>query len=80
MFLKGELITDRIIFKCANNSVICLDKNTYLESVDYEVEIEFSEDEEICILKDIKYLCLGEMSSESKSSRFFKRLKQQKGF
>ena len=76
--LKGKLITDRIIYKCGNSSIICLDKNTYLGTTDYEVEIEVTEDEEIYILKDMEYFCFWEMGVQSKSSRFFEKLKQQK--
>lgn len=78
LILKGKLITDRIIYKCGNSSIVCLDKNTYLGTTDYEVEIEVTEDEEIYILKDIEYLCLEGMGVQSKSSRFFEKLKQQK--
>lgn len=38
---KGCLLTERHKWSLDNGIVVCLDKNTYLEAVDYELEIEY---------------------------------------
>lgn len=49
----GSLKTERLICDVSESIKICLDKNTYLDVVDYEIEIEYSD-----VLNDnlLKYL------------------------
>lgn len=43
VIFKGLLVTERNVFKISDGIVMCLDKNSYLGMVDYELEIEFDQ-------------------------------------
>lgn len=70
----GALKTERLIFDVSKSTKICLDKNSYLDCVDYEIEIEYINE----IDKDL-LACLSrfgfDFKSESKGkySRFLAR-------
>ena len=79
LWLKGSLQTERKIFQVCDGIILMLDLNQYLGTVDYELEIEYSESlrkqaEGILIL--IESLLGKQMNqkSVSKSERFFQRL------
>jgi len=69
--LIGSLQTIRKINFLDENTEICLDKNKYLNTLDYEIEIEYKENLDIKLLEQIKNLnidiCL---SVQGKYSRF----------
>ena len=85
--LQGELVTERCILLKNSNCEVVLDKNTYLGYTDYELEIEYSKDNEynvgdilsifLDMLKYPQYHCIdGEGVHSfcgilSKSQRFF---------
>ena len=77
--LQGELITKRcVVFKDANCEAV-LDKNEYLDTVDYEFEIEYlpkfeSEAQEILILIEGLFGKQMKQKPASKSERFFRQL------
>lgn len=75
LFLKGVLITERQIFKLGTKSRICFDKNIYLGFCDYEIELEIDEIDKDIALNVIENFGLMDATKESKSSRFFERLK-----
>ncbi len=87
--LQGELITERIILYKNSYFEIVIDRNYYLEHIDYELEIEYSEGYEEKanrIMSDIAKLLenankfsnrIGKV--KSKSQRFFE-IKIQKTF
>ena len=79
LWLKGSLQTERKIFKVCDGIILMLDLNQYLATVDYELEIEYSES----LRKQAKgiLMLIGSMvgnyvSNEviSKSERFFRGL------
>ena len=79
LWLKGSLQTERKVFKVCDGIILMLDLNQYLGTVDYELEIEYSESlreqaEGILIL--IESLLGKQMNqkSVSKSERFFRQL------
>lgn len=89
---KGSLTTERIYIVNDCDLKVSIDKNSYLDCTDYEIEIEYSPNEYIFAQKHITYyeylFCvvykttnLRELqkrikSAQSKSERFFKRLKR----
>ena len=73
VFYKGKLHTERKIYRLGNGLILFLDKNSYLDTVDYEIEIEYPEDLEE-IAKTMNTQCSNE--SLSKSERFYKRKEQ----
>lgn len=81
VFYKGKLHTERKIYRLGNGLILFLDKNSYLDTVDYEIEIEYPEDLEeiaktmmLAMRKIIDTQCSNE--SLSKSERFYKRKEQ----
>lgn len=69
---KGYLLTQRTTFESKNYSlIICLDKNSYLEYNDYEVEIEYDSLSDLYNVPKILKEISGE--SESKYQRFTKK-------
>ena len=81
VWLMGSLKTERMIYHVSEGITLMLDQNQYLETVDFELEIEYSithqkQAEGILLLigklleKDV---CI---ASTSKSERFFKRLEE----
>jgi len=79
LWLKGSLQTERKIFKICDGITLMLDLNQYLGSVDYELEIEYSESlrkQAEGILMLIESLLEKQMKqkSVSKSERLFQRL------
>ncbi len=70
----GYLVTKRLI-KMVNGVMICLDKNEYLDQIDYELEIEYEVDKYSDVLK-IKEKLEGLVNlvenSEGKYTRFIK--------
>ena len=84
LWLKGSLTTERKAFKVCDGITIMLDLNQYLDVIDYELEIEFSEslrNQAEGILMIIKYLlkCGDNKECASKSERFFNRLSKTGG-
>lgn len=87
--LQGELATERCVIIKDEHCEVVLDKNSYLDCEDYELEIEYTPEKEkkaVSILRGIKYILLGRkcflayqesfsehLSIPSKSSRFFER-------
>ena len=77
--LKGSLQTERKVFEVCDGIILMLDLNQYFDSVDYELEIEYSESlrkQAEGILMLIGSLLGKQMKqkSVSKSERFFQRL------
>ena len=93
--LMGSLRTERTVIHSDGSCEIVLDKNTYLNFTDYELEVEYLPNCEeraqrfIYGLAEALYVCNKQMSisqfgeranfSKSKSSRFFERLTENKG-
>ena len=71
-FLLGNLQTTRHYYKLKNH-ILFLDKNIYLDKIDFEIEIEETghDDEEYQLLK--RELNLNELNFVGKKSRFLKR-------
>ena len=81
VFLKGQMTTERMIVPLAPDINLMLDQNMYLGTVDYELELEFSQEykaEVVGMMKLIDSIInIHEFSpSLSKSERFFERLHQ----
>ncbi|MEX3625422.1 CYTH domain-containing protein [Viridibacillus arvi] len=76
--LLGVLITERKSWKKEDKFSIDIDKNIYLGVVDYEIECEFKNEFKVeaeAFLKDVlSSLNMDYRKSESKVTRFFKRL------
>ncbi len=88
--LQGDLVTERIVVFADNTCEMVLDRNIYLGTVDYELEIEYLlgfEEKATELLNEIISGLLrqgfavsrDEMQSISKSARFFEKLKESKG-
>lgn len=83
--LKGSMVTDRTEIQLSTDMLLVLDKNTYLGTVDYELEIEYSErgsQESEGVLKLFEKLFGIERDHEntlSKSERFFRKLESLPG-
>lgn len=89
--LHGKLVTERVTIYSNNKSEIVLDKNTYLGVSDYELEIEYSPEQEEYAKHLLRYIarilccyhCQTDSDefynrtniSKSKSERFFERKK-----
>ena len=78
LWLKGSLQTERKIFKICDGIILMLDLNQYLDTVDYELEIEYSK----ALRKQAEgiLMLIGSMVGKSihldtvsKSERFFQR-------
>ena len=54
--LKGVLVTERTIYSFGENSTVCFDVNMYLGVCDYEIEVEFGENDNKEALSVIAYL------------------------
>ena len=79
LWLKGSLQTERKIFQVCDGIILMLDLNQYLGTVDYELEIEYSEalrKQAEGILMLIGSMVGNYVSNEviSKSERFFRGL------
>lgn len=83
---QGVLVTNRITLFVNNDYVVAIDKNEFLETVDYELEINYYDLNEISIKPpltllanalqlDYEDLFLRGNFSKNKSSRFFERKK-----
>ena len=79
LWLKGSLQTERKVFEVCDGIILMLDLNQYLGTVDYELEIEYSE----ALRKQAEgiLMLIGSMVGKSihldtvsKSERFFQRL------
>ena len=85
VILKGSMVTDRTEIQLSADMLLVLDKNTYLGTVDYELEIEFGErgnQEAEGVLKLFEKLFDIERNHEnilSKSERFFRKLESLPG-
>lgn len=87
--LKGSLVTERTMIFSDSIVEVVLDKNTYLGTTDYELEIEyqpnFEKEADVELRKiaeklynsvsDINTFCDRTKFCKSKSERFFKRLR-----
>ncbi len=81
--LQGKLITERIILMKSPTCELVLDRNSYLGTVDYELEIEYTagfdniadslRSEVISALKKRNPTIQLRIPSKSKSQRFFER-------
>lgn len=74
LVLKGVLVTNRTVYSFGINSMICLDVNMYLGDCDYEVELEFSDEDLGLAKKILNNFGLKDGISKCKSARFFERL------
>ena len=79
LWLKGSLQTERKVFRVCDGIVLMLDLNQYLGTVDYELEIEYSETlrkqaEGILMLIGSMVGKSISLDTMSKSERFFQRL------
>ena len=79
LWLKGSLQTERKIFQVCDGIILMLDLNQYLGTVDYELEIEYSESlrkqaEGILMLIGSMIGKSIHLDTVSKSERFFQRL------
>ena len=78
LYPAGQLQTFRGQIELGNSSVLCLDRNIYLDSVDYEAEIEYSGEEPSARAKAMAALL--EKNSlpycGGKRTRFLRRLRQ----
>ena len=79
LWLKGSLQTERKIFQVCDGIILMLDMNQYLGTVDYELEIEYSESfrkqaEGILMLISGMVGKSIHLDTVSKSERFFQRL------
>ena len=79
LWLKGSLQTERKIFQVCDGIILMLDLNQYLGTVDYELEIEYSESlrkqaEGILMLISGMVGKSIHLDTVSKSERFFQRL------
>lgn len=71
----GKLKTERKICRKYRNVEICLDKNDYLDMVDYEIEVEYTNDYPVEVIEKIKKLGINcEEYSRGKNKRFLQRL------
>ncbi|MDR2074230.1 MAG: CYTH domain-containing protein [Oscillospiraceae bacterium] len=73
-YLMGSLKTLRLVYNWSANSVICLDKNFYFGTIDYEIEVEIKSHNIEPELRDF-FLKNGvdfNKRSKGKRSRFFK--------
>ena len=78
LYLAGTLKTIRNQVELGDSTVLCLDKNIYIDIIDYEAEIEFKEKEPSDEAKVFMNL-LEENSLNSqggKRTRFLRRLRQ----
>lgn len=82
VFLQGELVTERTAVSPEENITVCFDKNYYLGTVDYEIELEYTLALPSQANKWYKFISEiirgreGELKrSSSKSNRFFEKKK-----
>jgi uncharacterized protein YjbK len=73
----GSLKTLRSLCRWNGETLICLDKNSYLDTVDYEIEVEFSSDEVDQKLLDVLsgHQVNFDKNTHGKRSRFLKKSK-----
>ena len=78
LWLKGTLKTERSVFRICDGILLMLDLNTYLDVVDYELEIEYSES--FCKQTEGILMLIANLLGQSvinnvisKSERFFRR-------
>lgn len=74
LILKGSLITERRTINFGTGGKLCFDFNMYLGTYDYEIEVEYSEQdkssgEDIATIID----SVTKVTGETKSNRFFKK-------
>ncbi len=74
VYLKGSLVTIRAEFPLGKSSKICFDNNLYLGICDFEIEIEFSQEDIAIVNGFINENGLVTGKNMSKSERFFERL------
>ena len=78
--MQGELKTYRVEVPITDFAVMMIDKNEYLDQIDYELELEYSEgaDREAAGMMLLIDKLLGDQGKASetvsKSERFFRRL------
>lgn len=72
--LKGVLVTERTVYPFGETGTVCFDMNMYLGVCDYEIEVEFDENDNKEALSVIAYLGLEHRPILNKSARFFERL------
>lgn len=80
IFYQGVLRTNRIVFEPVYGIKMMLDENTYLDNVDYELEIEYIKEMGRIALKILKSISifLQHMGVVKDSSEFYKRHKNSK--
>lgn len=80
IFYQGVLKTNRIVFEPLSGIKIMLDKNTYLDKVDHELEIEYIKGMGRIAFKILKSISifLKRMGVLKDSSEFYKRRKNSK--
>lgn len=74
LILKGSLVTERRVINFGVGGKLCFDINIYLGVIDYEIEVEYSEQDKssgdaIATIIDSDT----EVTCETKSNRFFKQ-------
>lgn len=83
MILLGSLSTERYICEYDENIIVFVDKNNYLDKVDYELEIEFKKNKDIKKIKKIlnEDLTISEINKNCKGkyTRFIFRYLELKG-
>jgi uncharacterized protein YjbK len=79
LWMQGSLMTERKTFKICDRITMMLDLNQYLDVVDYELEIEYSEP--FRMQAEGMLMLIGgvvgksiHLDTVSKSERFFQRL------
>ncbi len=74
VFLIGSATTQRYSLMWNNTTQICLDYTTYLDTQDFEIEIEYEGECPIALLDEMKVLGIEfKENSKGKYSRFIKR-------
>lgn len=77
LYRIGALSTKRHSLKWNDTAEICLDKSTYFDITDYEIEVEYSEEEPVKLLEDLQKLGISfNEKGPGKYSRFVSRFKE----
>lgn len=81
VFLIGALVTKRHIHQWSDSITICLDKNEYLGTIDYELEIEYEKDvtSELLTLLSEHGIRFDDEKQIGKYSRYMKRCYSMRG-
>ena len=92
---QGELVTERIVLHRDSDCEMVIDRNTYFDYTDFEIEVEYCKDSEHRaqlllegiaealvaekVLTDMNVFLARTRQGKSKSQRFFQRKKQRGG-